>query len=319
MAAIWSDLFKSIVVPQPELQWQDNGPGVGRDARIAYSSLLGRYMARAYLTEREGVQALVPLDVAKRRLQATRYEIRKDPPGKGLEADWIGLDDGGLVIVEAKGSYHDGAKVWSGPHGCPQILKTAIDQVERTAIFDRRTGKRLPAKRWAIATRWGTQLNRRHTTLLASDPEEGTLPEIDYREISGIFRRADLDGVLIGMGYQGVTAGVDMTVPEARISAGGQILEPGLAAVIGPFGVQPLRLRDDVTQFERIRELNPNTAVASLSSRYVATVRSGEFRVGAHEQQEVLEAGSTIGRSVTRGGLTIVWLAVGDEVELLTT
>ena len=39
MAAIWSDLFRSIVTPGPELRWLDNGPGVGRDARIAYSSL----------------------------------------------------------------------------------------------------------------------------------------------------------------------------------------------------------------------------------------------------------------------------------------
>ena len=230
MAAIWSDLFKSIVVAQEDLQWRDNGPGVGRDARIAYSSLLGRYMARAYLTEREGVQVLVPLDVAKRRLQATWYEIRKDPSGPGLEADWVGLDSAGLVIVEAKGSYHNGSRVWSGPYGRPQILKTAIDQVEKTAIFDRRTGKRLPAKRWAIATRWGTQRSRRHTTLLASDPEEGTLPETDYREISGFFRRADLDGVLTGMGHQGVAAGLDTRVPEVQISVGGQILEPGLAA-----------------------------------------------------------------------------------------
>ena len=121
------------------------------------------------------------------------------------------------------------------------------------------------------------------------------------------------------MGYQGVTAGVDMTLPGVRISAGGQILEPGLAAAIGPFGVQPLRLGDDVAQFEGIRELNPNAAVASLSSRYVATVLSGEVRVGAPEQQEALEASSTIRRSVTRGGLTIVWLGDGDEVELLTS
>lgn len=319
MAAIWSDLFQSIVVPQQDLRWQENGPGVGRDARIAYSSLLGRYMARAYLTEREGVRDLVPLDVAKRRLQATRYEIRKDPPGKGLEADWIGLDAGGLVIVEAKGCYHDGAKVWSGPIGRPRTLKTAIDQVERTAIFDRRTGKRLPSKRWAIATRWGTQQSRRHSTLLASDPEEGRLPDNDYREISGIFRRADLDGVLTGMGYQGVAGGPDTIVPEVQIRAGGQILEPGLAAAIGPFGVRALRLRDDVTQFEGIRELNPNAAVASLSSRYMATVLSGESRVDTPAQHEELAVNSTFRRSVTRAGLTIVWLAAGDEVEFLTT
>ena len=41
MAAIWTDLFQSIITPRPELRWFGDGPGVGRDARIAYSSLLG--------------------------------------------------------------------------------------------------------------------------------------------------------------------------------------------------------------------------------------------------------------------------------------
>ena len=41
MAAIWTDLFQSLIVPGSELRWRGAGPGVGRDARIAYSSLLG--------------------------------------------------------------------------------------------------------------------------------------------------------------------------------------------------------------------------------------------------------------------------------------
>ena len=105
MAAIWVDLFKSMIMPGRDLRWSGEGPGIGRDARIAYSSLLGRYMARAYLVEYERVSVLVPLDVAKRRLKGSCYSIEKDPPGRGLEADWIGLDDHGLVIVEAKGTY----------------------------------------------------------------------------------------------------------------------------------------------------------------------------------------------------------------------
>ena len=46
------------------LCWRGNGLGIGRDARSAYSGLLGRYMARAHLTEHEGVHVLVPLDEA---------------------------------------------------------------------------------------------------------------------------------------------------------------------------------------------------------------------------------------------------------------
>ena len=90
MAAIWTDLFQSLILPGSELRWRGAGPGVGRDARIAYSSLLGRYLARAYLTEHEGVRVLVPLDVAKRQFQRTPYVIEKDSPSRGLEADWIG-------------------------------------------------------------------------------------------------------------------------------------------------------------------------------------------------------------------------------------
>lgn len=127
MAAIWTDLFHSLMAPNSQyLCWRENGPGIGRDARIAYSGLLGRYMARAYLTEHENVRVLVPLDVAKRCLRGTPYEIRKDPVSRGLEADWIGLDDSGLVIVEAKGTYNAGIYNWYGPYSEPQILQSAI-------------------------------------------------------------------------------------------------------------------------------------------------------------------------------------------------
>ena len=279
---------------------------------------MGRYMARAYLTEREGIRALVPLDVAKRGLEGTPYEIKKDPPGKGFEADWIGLDNEGLVIAEAKGSYDDGAKVWSGPYGRPQKLKTAIDQAERTAVFVRHTGKKLPAKRWAIASRWGTERTGRHPTLLAWDPEEESLPEADYREFSRIFLRADVDGVLTGMGHRAVSEvpdalGLPPQFPEVLIRAGSQALEPGLAAAVGPFGVQPLRDGDDVAQLEGVRELNPNVVVASLSSRYIANALSDDdANARLHQNlpaEEELDGNLTFQRLATRAGLTVEPLA----------
>ena len=327
MAAIWSDLFQSMIAPGLELRWLDNGPGVGRDARVAYSSLLGRYIARAYLTEREGIRALLPLDVVRRRLKGTPYVIEKEPPGKGLEADWIGLDNEGLVIVEAKGSYHDGARVWSGPYGRPSILKTAIDQVERTAVFERHTGKKLPAKRWAIASRWGTEHNRRCPTLLAWDPEEESLPEADYQEFSGIFFRADVDGVLTGMGHRVTAEGWDtlgpsVPFPEVEIRVGSEVLEPGLATAIGPFGVQPIRDGDDVAQLEGVRELNPNTVIASLSSQYIANAPFSDGRTTIRHfrdlSDEQFDAELTLQRQATRAGLTVAWLTAGEEVTLLT-
>ena len=246
MAAIWTDLFQSIIAPSPELRWCGNGPGIGRDARIAYSGLLGRYVARAYLTDHEGVQALVPLDVAKRQLQGTPYVIEKTPSSnRGLEADWIGFDGSGLVIVEAKGTFNEGVKTWQGPYSQPQILKTAIAQARRTAIFTRSPRKKLPARRWAIASRWGTVDNGRDPTLLAWDPEEEKLDQADYEALGKIFRRADFAGVMGGLGYPKeakkiLGAGGDVR-GNTRVYIGDQELELGFAARVGPFGVLPLR------------------------------------------------------------------------------
>ena len=97
MVAIWTDLFDRLLLPNcSDLRRCGNGPGIGRDAYTAYSGLLDRYMARAYLTEHEASRILVPLATAKRCLEGTPYVIKKDPPNQCHEADRIGLDDSGL-------------------------------------------------------------------------------------------------------------------------------------------------------------------------------------------------------------------------------
>ena len=321
MAAIWTDLFQSMITPGPELRWCGNGPGIGRDARIAYSSLLGRYMARAYLTEHEGVRVLVPLDVAKCRLQGMPYVIKKDPPSsRGLEADWIGVDDSKLVIVEAKGTFNRGVKTWRGPYSQPQILRTAIEQAERTAVFACSTHRKLPAKRWAIASRWGTVDNHRDPTLLAWDPEEEKLGEDDYQALAKILLRADLNGVMRGLGHPEAVEMLAVAEPsqrvpgELRIRVGDQDIEPGFAAIVGPFGVRPLRSKEDLLQASQIFQvlqsldlnLNNNIAVASLSSRYVTTV--------SQERLWPDEAETDDERSANRAGLTVVWPEDGEDV-----
>ena len=327
MAAIWTDLFGSMIAPGSELRWRGDGPGIGRDARIAYSSLLGRYMARAYLTEHERVRVLVPLDVAKCWLRETdsEYEIGKDPQSRGLEADWIGIDADGLLIVEAKGSFDDGLKTWCGPHSRPQILKTAIAQAKRTAVFVRHPRRKLPAKRWAIASRWGTEENKCVPTLLAWDHEDEKLGKDDYQTLAKILLRADLDGVMRGLGYLGIEQVLGAAQPpqrvpgELQIRVGDQDIEPGIAAIVGPFGVQPLRSKQDLLQVSQILQvlqsldlnLNNNIAVASLSSRYVTTV--SQERLWTDEAETANEL------SANRGGLTVVWpktvedLVLGEE------
>lgn len=301
MATIWTDFFQSILSSGPELRWIGDGPGIGRDARIAYSSLLGRYMARAYLTEQASVRPLVPVDVMKRELRGTSYEIVKDPRSRGLEADWIGLDGSGLVIVEAKGTFDKGMRTWHGPSASPRILQTAIKQAERTAVFQRHTGRKLPATRWAIASRWATDYNHCEPTLFAWRSEQDKLTHDDYQVLAKCLIRADLRGVLTGLGHSeaarmlGVAKASEDAqyeisppfsnsslhdadlqpsdrIPGAlRIRVGSQLLELGFAAAVGAFGVQPIRGEHDVHQVRRALELNLNLAVTSLSSQYAIT------------------------------------------------
>ncbi len=278
----------------------------------------GVYMARAYLTERERVRILVPLDEAKRRLERTPCVIEKDPPGKVHEADWIGLDNKGLVIVEAKGRFDDGDKVWSGLYRRPKILETAIEQAARTAVFVRRTHRKLPAKRWA------TEHNHREPTLLAGHSEVERLPQEDYRELSRILLRADLESVLMGLGHREAMEVLNATEPPRRISGelqirvGNRELEPGLAAAIGPFGVRPLRNEDDFAQLDQVRVLNPDVVVASLSSRYLTTMGQEASRSGEEEVEEV-EVKPAFERFASRVGLTVVWLTEGEEVVLVAS
>ena len=236
-------------------------------------------MARAYLTAHEGVRVLVPLDEAKRALRGTAYCIRKHPPGRGLEADWLGLDDRGrLVIAEAKGSFDKGVRTWSGAHYRPDVLQTAIDQAGRTAVFRNSASTPLPAKRWAVASRWGNEANMLDPTLLAWDPDEGEMGDRDYRELARRLHRTDVESVLKGLGHPqavGMFDAPETTAPAPgglRLRVGPLPLEPGFAALVGPVGIHALRGRDDLDRVRLIREMNPQVALASLSSRYASAI-----------------------------------------------
>ncbi len=328
LASIWTDLFHQLLVPNSgSLRWRDRGPGIGRDARIAYSSLLGRYMARAYLSKSEGVRFLVPLDVAKREFRHTPYCIRKDPPSRGLEADWIGLDDSGLVIVEAKGSFDCGRKTWRGPQSTPQTFRTALQQTDRTTVFHH--SRRLPARRWAVASRWGTEDNGCEPTLLARASEEERLDEEHYRNLGDLLHQADVSGVLRGMGYPGPDADLDDAMDEVdlaapvlpaylgewverlrpvKVSVDDVELDPGCAAIVGPFGVLPLRDPEDGRRLLRVREeFNLDWAIASLSFAYLL-----ETSGAGHSQER--EPGTASERLASWNGLTVAWPSLEEEV-----
>lgn len=300
------------MAPDLQLRWRHNGPGIGRDARLAYSSLLGRYMARAYLTESEGVRILVPLDAAKRALADSPYVIHKDPPSRGLEADWIGFDDNQIVIAEAKGTFDEGKRPWRGPSSWPQVLQTAIGQAERTALF--RSGHKLPAKRWAIASRWGTEENGCDPTLLAWDPDEPMLSGDEFAELARRLVSADLQGVMTGMRHPEAAQALDAPPPsgrlpgDLRLKVGDRVIEPGLLAAVGPFGSHPIRGEDDLTWIRGVRELAIQVAITSLSSRYVLKVRQDAR--WADDVEEVDERG---GR---QAGMTVVWPEPDEEISV---
>ena len=333
MAAMWTDLFYSLVARESSwLVWRGNGPGIGRDARIAYSSLLGRYMARAYLTDCEQLRVLVPLDVARRCFQESNppggYVIEKRRPPReestsekwsyrGREADWIGLDDfGGLVIVEAKGTFDNGKRTWCDPNGLPQALETAKNQVLRTVL--RCAGEELPATRWAIASRWGTENNDREPTLLAWKSDEGKLcKEKNYRELSKILHSADVNGVVSGMGHSPAPA-VARSIAEpgdhgaldssalVRLRVGDNPFgEPGFAAIAGPFGVYPLRTSDR-RRLAQIRDLRIHYAVALLSERYCKSFTTSQDLLPVDEPEH----------SASRCGLTVIWPKPDENVTI---
>lgn len=309
MAAIWTDLFETMLDSSRDLRWSGRGPGIGRDARIAYSSLIGRYVARAYLTGAAGVCALMPLDEVKCWLRGTRYAIRKD--GRGHAADWIGIGTGGLEIAEAKGSFDSGIRSWRS--GEPHVLRTAIEQARRTTLVDVNSGRVLPARRWAIASRWGTIQNKRDPTLIVWDPEEEALSLGDYMRLARILLVADLYHVLNQMGHslgglQHEREKHTNAVPAFRLRVGDRVLARGFLSIAGPFGIAPIHGRADLRQWNEIAPRTPHLAVLSFSYRYARAVMMGRFDSGVNSEDA---------RVATRNGLTVVWPESREELTLV--
>ena len=312
MSALWTGLFQDLLSPVSELRWLEDGPGLGRDARIAYSSLLGRYLARAFLTASEGVYVLVPVDVAQRYLRTTPYSIQKVPTGnRGLQADWIGLDTAGrLVIAEAKGTYDRGKGTWHGPSR-PRLLQTAEKQAERTVVHAAH-GRTLPARRWAVVSRWGTEHNQLDPTVLASCDDGPPLSGPDYTALAHALLDADRRAVLSGLGHADLAARLPTDFrPRPRMPGDislrvrGIDLPPGAAALAGPSGFRPLRNADDLTNARDlfVDSEVPQIAVASFSSRHATTLPEP-----ARDQPDAADFGvDNINDGAEFAGLSVDW------------
>ena len=278
MAAIWTDLFKSLLVCSPEFRWRENGPGIGTDARVAYSGLLGRYLARGYLMMHEGVEILIPMNIAKEGFKGTEYRITKDPPGKGHLADWIGIADRKIVIAEAKGTHDEGKRPWLDGH--PSQLVTAIEQADRTQFFHEKSRTYRPAMRWAVVSRWATEDNKLDPSLLAAYDPGQDLDSDDYQTLAKIIRRISVISVIDAMGHGNILVkGKDcvrrISETEMRpiqIDIGHR--DSYIAAVAGPMGLRAVRNQD---RLQKWFQLGPegNLTVLLLSTEYVNAVMDG--------------------------------------------
>ena len=333
MAPMWMDLFQSMLVQgKCRLKWKNDGPGIGRDAKGAYSNLLGRFFARTYLEIYQNVQVLVPLDLAKRELEKHGYDIDTNPSGKGFyAADWIGLDNSRLVIAEAKGSYDTNIGRWRGPKNAkekvrpPEIVIGALEQAKRTKISRKSSGLGLPAKRWAVASRWGTKYNKREPTVVAwtLDNDEGSLESSDYAKINQVLKRSDVTCILDALGHE--TASIiehpssdfDRIPENLIIQVNRRRIDRGFSALISPIGAYPIRPDEWVPPIPYFlwpfdfHEGYSGLAVASLSSRYIKNIMINEQGGGYEEGEESDE------RFEKRNGLTIVWLRRDDEISVL--
>ena len=270
------------------------------------------------------MRVLVPLDVAKGLLKNTRYSVMKRPSGHGLEADWIGLDARQrLVIVEAKGTLNTGVRKWKDSSTLPAVLHTAIAQAQRTVVTKGPSRAHLPSTRWAIASRWATEHNRREPTLIAWNEPDQRLDHADYLELAALLHRMDVMTIMTALGHPNAAQFLNMMEPaermpgQIRLVVGDHPIEPGLVALVGPLVILPLHDHDDLELVHRLRELYPRIAFASLSSRYATMIfhPSLDFEESGRAWASE-DAGRADTRFARQAGLTVAWPNPDDRIAL---
>ena len=285
-------------------------------------------MARAYLTTEEQVRQLVPLDVAKARLVRKGFHIEK--ASSGFLADWIGWDSDGLVIAEAKGSFDRAVRNWARPPYTPEMLRTAIRQVKRTLVVGPK-GRELPAKRWAVVSRWGTEENGKDPTIVAwrdgdrgraAASDLGALEGEDSAALQGVLVEADLNGVVAGMGHgrsegnQAMNRSIADRSAYRRLVFGDWSSGPGLVAAVGPFGPLPLLGAEDLELADRMRERSQEVAFVSLSRNYIDNPYRDHTWSDNGDELRFADDGIRLERASLQAGLTVVWPRRRERVEL---
>lgn len=161
----WSLLDALLEPVRPKGPFRFKGPiGQAREVKVAVSGLLGRFVARAYLTRYFGLSVYCHLGDRRISLNPTVHAY-VDRTAPGDLPDWVActaqLDK--VTVAEAKGC-HD-------VNGPAQALKRAWNQVQRVDV--RIETKIMPVKRIAVATRWGFHAGGpRQPLLWVQDPDD---------------------------------------------------------------------------------------------------------------------------------------------------
>jgi hypothetical protein len=176
--------------------------GQAREVKVALSGLFGRFVARAYLERYHHLSVFchlrrgaVTLD-GRRRIEITRR-------AKGDLPDWVASSSTlmDLTVAEAKGC-HDRA-------GPTEALTRAVAQAARVDVSVR--GHTVPAKRIAIATRWGASVGGPADPQLAvHDPEDDEAP-IEPADKDALFvglLRMHLADLLAPLGHEGLSQAI---------------------------------------------------------------------------------------------------------------
>ena len=307
MATLWTGMFNRMLTKSDELQWRGRGPGIGSDAYKAYSGLLGRYVARAYLTMQEGVRALIPVDEANRDWLKPTFSVGQTE--KGNKADWIGLGrHNRFVIAEAKATHYGSNKQWQ--FGEPYGFDKAMDQAKRTVVYCK--SKKMPAQRWVVASQWASEKFKRKPMLLAWYSQEEHINDGDFQDLKRILWRYEISAVLRGLGYGTMVERMednewkqlDTKDETTSISIGDRSLEPGFAAIAGPDGIYPLSNDEELKEWRRLIP-RINLVFLSMSRRYV---------LGGMEGRS--EGGELIAEQnwASHAGLEIAWAKSGDKI-----
>ena len=248
-----------------KLIWKNQGVGIGREIKRAYSAIFGRVFARYYLTKHAGVQCLIPIESRTPKF-TNDFELqlsRSVPKGKKQKVylpDWIGYTEEELVIAEAKGSHKE--ENWRNnfkKKKLPNCLIAANRQVNSLSIKFKTLLNQpitIPFSGWSVASQWSTEENKNEPWLVAlkhpSKKKVSGKLKVPYETVRNYLEQNCIISVLDAMGHFGYQRLQFLGISEKMNGASyiesctlsikvNQYSLKGVFSVIGPFGILPIQ------------------------------------------------------------------------------